>query len=200
MRLELLRVPPISGSVAERHFDVSGGANTWVRFEHDEEDAWVGVFGSSGLAAFEAAVPFADDRGQTVLVISGGQGYVVNSVSGSLIRRTPWDYSHAAIPVPGHDFVLAADTIRIWAVDRTKDRLAWRRDRAWYDAEDRTPASRVALDGIVFDQAASDHVSGKVWEADGWYAFVLRVPDLEFERGEFLGGEWDTFLPVPPAR
>jgi len=121
-----------------------------------------------------------------VLVIAGGQGFVVDAVTGTLVRQTPWDYAHAAVAAPGRDFVLVADVTQIWASSRTDDRQAWRRDRAWYDLDESRPAHRVALDGIKFDRVTSDTLTGEVWEMDGWYAFRLRLQDLEFTRGELL--------------
>jgi len=170
-----------------------------VRFEDDDAEAWVGVFGRSELAAFDTVVPFADDGGRTVLVIAGGQGYIVDAVAGTLLWQTPWDYAYAAVAVPGRDFVLVADTIRIWASSRTDERPAWRRDRAWYDSDKTERAHRVALDGVVFDHVTSDRLTGKVWEMDGWYAFRLRLADLEFARGELLTADWEAFGPRPPA-
>jgi hypothetical protein len=199
MHVELLNTPPISGTVTEHHFDVSAGANAWVRFEDAEGGVWVGVFGSSELAPFNAAVPFPDDGGRTVLVIAGGQGYIVDAVSRVLIRRTPWDYAYAAAAAPGRDFVLVADVTEIWAADRARDRLVWPRERARYDYENASPPHRVALDGIVFDRVTADELTGKVWEMEGWYAFRVWLPDLEFVRGEFLTADWEAFAVLPPA-
>jgi hypothetical protein len=105
MQVRLLRTIPTSGSVQERHFDVVAGKNAWVRFSDDAGLEWVGVFGSRELSPFSAAIPFGDDNGGTALVISGGQGYVIDSRSGHLLRRTPWPDAHAAIGVPGSDFI-----------------------------------------------------------------------------------------------
>ena len=199
MHAEILRTPPMSGTFTERRFDVSAHANTWVRFEDDEGNEWVGVFGRSEHTAFDAVVPFAIDGGRTVLVVAGGQGYVVDAQAGSLVRRTRWFVAEAAVAVPDHDFVLVADATEIWATDRVSDRRAWRRDHAWYDFDDGAPATRVALDGIVFDGVTAAELTGKVWEMDGWYAFRLRLPDLEFTRDERVATEWETFAPAPLA-
>lgn len=199
MLVELLRTVPISGTIAERHFDVSARANAWVRFEDDEGEAWVGVFGGSEWSAFDAAVPFADDGGRTVLVIAGGQGYVVDAISGALLRHTPWYDARTAIAAPDRDFVLVANDTKIWAADRTYDRSAWRRDRGWYDHDAVTPPHRVALDGIIFDRTTTDELTGKVWEMDGWYAFRMRLPELEFVRGELVADDWKAFAPTPAA-
>ncbi|HEX7941117.1 MAG TPA: hypothetical protein VF488_04905 [Gemmatimonadaceae bacterium] len=60
-----------------------------------------------------------------------------------------------------------------------------------------TPPRRVALDGIVFGRVTADELTGKVWEMDGWYAFRVRPPDLEFARGSFLDADWETFASRP---
>ena len=186
MNAEILPSPPISGRYRERHFAVSARGNTWVRFANDRGDEWVGVFGSAELAAFETVVPFPDDSGRTVLVISGGQGYVVDAESGELLRQTPWDCAYCAAAAPGHDFVLVANTTSIWASTRTDDRFAWRREQAWYDSDHVGSAQRVAVDGIVFDGVTIDALTGTVWEMDGWYAFRLQLPSLEFIRGALI--------------
>jgi hypothetical protein len=144
------------------------------------------------------------------LVIAGGQGYVVDAHAGALVREPPWCYAYSAIPVPGHTFVLVADTTEIWAVYRDRDVTASRRDRAWYDTDSPsvTP-SRVALDGIVFDAPGRDAITGAVWEMDGLYAFTLHFDGLRFERGALLTTESDAiygslerggFPPSPAAR
>lgn len=193
MRADLLRTPPVSGTALERHFDVSGRSNTWVRFADDEGNEWVGVFGSAELAPFEAVVPFADDGGQTVLVIAGGQGYIVNAVSGDLLRRTPWDYAHQAVGVPESGRILVASLTELWATDRVREQHAWRREPPWYDYDEVTPAHRVALDGIVLDVVTAEMATGKVWEMDGWYDFTLRLADLEFRRGDLVSPDWESF-------
>ena len=199
MNAQLLRTPPISGTVVERHFAVSAGANIWVRFTHPDAAEWIGVFGSAELAHFDAVVPFADDGGRTALVIAGGQGYIVDVVSGVLLRRTPWDYAYHAVAVPGSGRILVADCTAIWATDRTGDQRAWRREPAWYDYHQESPAHRVALDGVIFDEVTVDQLTGKVWEMDGWYAFALRLPDLEFTRGSCVAADWETFGSPSPA-
>src|SRR5262245_55937369 len=133
MHVELLQTIPISGSIPERHFEVSAGSNAWAKFTDESGVEWVGGFGSGEGSRFHTVVRFADDGGRTVLVIAGGQGYVVDAASGDLIRRTPWHYSKAAIAIPERGFVVVADDTQIWATSRRDDRGAWRREPAWYD-------------------------------------------------------------------
>jgi hypothetical protein len=200
MHVELLRTIPTSGSVQERHYDVSAGPNAWVRF-FDEASGleWVGVFGSGEPSRFFAAIPFGDDDGQTVLVVAGGQGYVVDAASGELFRRTPWFYSQAAVPVPASGFVIVADDTEMWAAGRTSDARIWRAEPRPYDHDEVRPAHRLALDGIVIDQATPEEVRGKVWEGDGWYAFRVVLQTREFVRGPFLTAEWEQFAIHAPA-
>ena len=199
MIVELLLTIPVSGSIHERHFDPSAGANAWVRFSDEAGTEWVGVFGSGEPSRFYAAIPFHADHGQTALIIAGGQGYVVDTLSGARVRRTPWGYSQAAIAVPQRDFVIVADDTEVWAAGRSDDRPAWRRERAWYDYDVGDRAYRVALDGVRFDSATRDEVRGKVWEGDGWYSFRLLIPDLELTLEDFLSADWETFPAPPPA-
>src|SRR5262252_7820658 len=100
MNAELLTTAPMSGSIRERHYHVSARTNAWVRFNDGLGDEWVGVFGAGEPSRFYAVIPFADDGGLTILVIAGGQGYVVDARSGELLRRTEWDYSQAVIAPP----------------------------------------------------------------------------------------------------
>ena len=196
VHVDLLSLPPISGTIPERHYDVSGGANTWVRFEADDGAEWVGVFGSAELALYEAAVPFAGDAGQTVLVIAGGQGYIVDATSGTLVRRTPWDYAYSAVAVPDRDFVLVADTSHIWATDRATDRLVRAEPHPRYSGG----TSQVALDGIEFEGVTTKELTGRVWEGDGWFAFHVDIDRLIFHRGARLTTEdIPAFTDVPPA-
>ena len=188
MVIEVLSSPPVSGTMRERHYDVSARANTWVRFQTNDGE-WVGVFGSAELAHFSTVVPFPDDGGRTALVISGGQGYVVDASSGMLIRKTPWDYAYSAAGVPGRHFILVANTTEIWATDRETDRYVRREDPAPYDYDERESPVRVALDGIMFERVTPTELAGRVWEGAGWYAFRVDIATLTFTRGQFLAAE-----------
>jgi hypothetical protein len=188
VRTQILPHPPISGTYRERHYDAVGPC-TWVLFDNEEGEEWVGVFGSEGLASSSSAVPFGDDVGRTVLVVARGQGYIVNAVTGALIRKTPWDYAYPALTVPDRDFVMVADVTEIWATYRDRDVPAIPAEPLF----DAGAPNRVALDGIVFDQATPDELTGKVWDMDGWYSFRLRFDSMRAERGPLLSEEWDAY-------
>src|SRR5688572_30743605 len=59
----------------EVHFDVSGIA-TWVHFEDDEYEDWLGVFGRGDLVSRSFAMVFY--TGGCALVSALGKGYVVD--------------------------------------------------------------------------------------------------------------------------
>jgi hypothetical protein len=182
MNVEILQELPISGSIDERAFFVTN-TNTWVRFEDGEGVEWVGVFGGAGEAGFNAAAPFPSDNGRTVLVIATGQGYVIDTASRSLIRRTSSSRLCAVSAAPGHDFVLVADDWSIWAVDRIHERQAtWAEEQAVVNPFDgvRRVRQALAIDGFVFDSVTSEALLGRALVMEGPQPFALSLPDLRY--------------------
>lgn len=179
----------MSGTVREQRFHVARD-NVWVRFDDDDGDAWVGVFGAGELSEFCAVALFVVDGGRTALVIAGGQGYVVDTQSGALLRTTTWSQAQDMLALPTHDFVLVADATRVWAAGRDGDRPVRRHARIAGEAERAVASERLALDGIAFHDATGERVTGRVWEHEGWYAFHIDLDTLEFTRGAFLTGAW----------
>jgi hypothetical protein len=188
---ELLDHIPVSGSVTERHFHSSADSNTWVSFDEGER-RWVGVFGNSGLAHFSAAVPFPDNP-STILVIAMGQGYIVDGNSGTLIRKTPWDYAYSAWGVPDRDFLVVADDSQIWITDRRLDIYAKASDSHVSLEKD---LSRVAHDGIVFQSVTAEGLSGMTWQYAGWYNFRLDFKTMTVIHGE-RAPESEDFKAIP---
>ena len=107
MEFELLAQPPISGTIVERHFDVSADSNLWVKFVDPEGDEWVGVFGD-GATRFDAVVPFGDAPERTALVIASGRGYIIDLAARTLVRWTSWDDAMAT------DGMLSSSRFRSW--------------------------------------------------------------------------------------
>jgi hypothetical protein len=205
--VQLLTSIPISGTVEERQFSPSARANTWVRFDRTDGSEWVGVFGAGEMSSFNAVVPFPDDNGATILVVAGGQGYVVDRESGDLLRKAPWETAYSAVPAPGRDFVLVADSIRAWAVYRDVEEYVRRVEPAWYAIDESDRAIRLALDGLVLYKPEREAIPLAVWEMDGWYAGRISFDALIFERGERLADDWDAIAGSterggypPPAR
>jgi hypothetical protein len=192
MKAELLTSIPPAGVWEERRYDVSGGHNVWVLMTTKDEQQWVGVFGPGRGSPFSAALPLMVDGEVVILVIAGGQGYVVDS-NGQLLRRTPWDLAYAAVAAPSHDRVIIASTTEIWAAGANDDRYATRYPSPWFNRDPVIFEHRVAVDGINFDPPQAERVTGKLWDMDGWYSFRLSLDSLALEVGEMLTTEQDGF-------
>jgi hypothetical protein len=190
MPLELLTAAPLAGTLRERHYDLSPRDNTWARFDNGHDGEWVGVFGNHGGSYFCAAVPFPDDDGRTVLVVARGEGYIVDSRSGILLRRPRWGDACGVRVAPGRDGIIVASPTMIWAAGRTRDDYAVPTERvAWGGAGDPYDRHRVAVEGIIFHAVTHSALTGVVREPDGWRRFTLGLDDLRFERGEAVTGE-----------
>lgn len=123
-----------------------------------------------------------------MLVVAGGQGYVVDVPSRSLVRKTPWDYCYAAMPVTGADLIVCADPWSIWTTSREGDVRARITD-PWDRGMDGEPdAERIALDGIVLDQLDDAILRGKFDLGDGWYEFRLSLTTMTVQRGRQITG------------
>lgn len=163
MDISIYEQPPDSGTIEERWFDAVGDC-TWVRFALDDGSEWAGVFGSGYNPPARKAVLFDDAR--TALVIAGGLGYVVDAVSGELLHKTEADGLRDAITIPGRDFVIACDPLRLFCVSTLG--VTWQ-------------SERIALDGIRLHSATNEEVSGEIADVDGWHAFKLYFDDWRFE-------------------
>ena len=169
MKVELLRTPPISGSIEERSFSPSARLNAWVRFDDEQGDEWVGVFGGHGFGAGSAVVPFGDDGGRTVLVLSGGTGYILDVAQRRLVRGPDWMSASTALTIPRQPFVAVANDTEAWFAYRDHDRRVWRADSVWPEPGAKPPFYRLALDGIRFDGVRAGKLQGKVWQMECAY-------------------------------
>jgi hypothetical protein len=154
MNVELLRQPPVSGSIPERWFDAAGPC-TWVRFEPSIASAWAGVFGAGGVVRSSAVVPFAD--GRHVLVIAQGRGYVVDGETGVLRYRTASEFLVQGLTIPQRDFVIACSWTHLFAFGTAQE--LWSGD--------------VALDGIRLGSATTSELRGEAWSGSDWRPFTL---------------------------
>ncbi len=164
MHVEVLRNPPISGSVSEHYYDAYG-ACTFVRFESEVDEAWVGVFGNGSVTTHSNAIPYSN--GSNVFVIAGGQGYIVDANTKLLIHKTKNDYFVSGIAVPSRDFVIVSDFTDLYAFSAQD--ILWRSDR-------------VAADGIDLQNSSISELRGRVWNLD-WYDFTLHYDDWKFQQG-----------------
>ena len=154
MNVELLRQPPISGSIPERHFDAVGDC-TWVRFAPPSAPPWAGVFGAGEVIRSSAVIPFSD--GQHVLVMARGRGYVVDAVAGLLRYRTAAEYLVSGLMVPERDFVIACSWTHLYAFGTVTE--------LWSES--------IALDGIELRSATSTDVRGEAWQGESWHGFTV---------------------------
>jgi hypothetical protein len=166
MHVELLHRPPISGTIPERPYDAVGDC-TWVRFAPADGEPWAGAFGRGGVSQRSAAVPFAG--GRRVLVIAGGQGYVVDAADGALRYRTTSYLLQGAVPVPGRDLAAWGWTDQ-WVLGPDAER---------WDVD-------VALDGIERVTATAGAVRGEAWQGDGWHAFTLELDGWRLHAGPLV--------------
>ncbi len=142
MKVTLLEEPPESGSVEEHWFDAEGDC-TWVLFEPEEGEPWAGVFGCGSFESSDDVALFGDDR--HIFVLAAGQGYIVDELSRTVVHRTESDYLADAIGVPDRDFVVLADF----------------QDLCLLGSDGQlTDLGRIADDGIIFEQADSECVTG----------------------------------------
>jgi hypothetical protein len=177
----LLTAIPPSGKYPERRFDTSTHANTWVLFEPPAEAPWVGIFGNPGIAHYSDLVPFPHDS-NLVLVVAGAQGYIVDRTSGSLLRRTRRDYCYAALPVPGSDRILLADSTRIWCASPARN-IDARADSPLLEDDD---LGRIGLDGIILGELGPDRLHGAFHRWDGWFGFTMDLDSMLVRRGPRL--------------
>lgn len=160
----VLQKPPVSGSIVEQYYDAHG-ACTFVRFEIDIDEKWVGVFGKGFLPTHSCAVPFSDGT-CNIFVIAGGQGYIVDANTRLLLHKTESEILVSCIAVPSKDFVIVSDFTEIFAV--SVEGILWN-------------SGRVAMDGIDLQNSTKDELTGRVWNRY-WYDFTLRFRDWDFQQ------------------
>lgn len=158
---------PVSGSIYERHYD-AGGDCTWVRFELDACEEWMGVFGICGSNANSAAAKFADNK--HAMVIACGYGYIVNGVTGELVHKAEREDLGGVITIPDREFVVACDNDSIFVY--TINGLIWR-------------SRRIALDEIELISSTDKVLTGRLWQIDGWYDFTLTFDSWKIDGNTF---------------
>ncbi len=137
-----------------------------VEFNPPNASVWVGNFQPGGTR-FYCAVEDLDD--EAVLVIAGGQGYVVNERSGQLLAEYDSDIefvetheSGALIVGSGTDFTAYRNNAVLW---RTR---------------------RVSWDGFRNLQMAGEDVQGEAWCFDDtWHKFSVNI-----RTGQSTGGSY----------
>lgn len=164
---EILREPPVSGTVPELQFDCgdSGSPWLWVSFRDSEDTgSWAGCFryGPRGFN-FAEAIPESGEA----LVIASGQGYWVSLANRTL--RYQEGTMTAAMRVPGPDeaFVVTDDcTVSLLSAAG----VVWTTDR-------------ISLDGITFNRATRSLLMGEAQEPGGPVPY-----EIDLASGTVRGG------------
>ena len=156
----LLESHPISGAYPERWFDARGEC-TFILFEDNNYEKWLGVFGNSQITRYSTVIPFSGTA--CVLVIARGQGYVVDVNMKELRYKSSCGYIVSAIQVPSRDMIVACDFTDLYTFSSEKE--LWR-------------SEQIAMDGIEFVKATNSEVQGKAWIADHWQNFTLDVDTM----------------------
>ena len=154
MRAILLDGPPPSGDYREHQFD-AGGECTWVLFRPDDDLEWVGVFGSGALGRDGVAVA---DSGETACVLAGGVAYLVGTADQRLLYRSTEDQLQSVVAVPGQNWFVAADFIRLHVFGSSGPEWS---------------SKRISLDGIRLGAVDVSGLDGLVWTMDTWVPFRL---------------------------
>src|SRR5574341_223275 len=165
---------PLPDKYPEVHFDVVG-LGTWVHFEDDEYEDWVGVFGRAyDHFGRDFAVPFS--RGGAALVSALGKGYVIDVNQRKLRCYTSSDWLTRGITIPHREFVIASDYDQgLMAIGLDQE--------LWL-------AKGIASDGIRFVEATSDKLRCLVWHYTGWYSSTLRYDGWIYTPGPVVSYDW----------
>jgi hypothetical protein len=140
-----------------------------VKFRPKEGVAWVGNF-QRGLSSFCVVVPHPNSR--ELLVIAGGQGYVVDPKD-----RSKRDYFGAdievAIPVNELNAVVFGNGL--WFESIGADGWLWR-------------SGRISWDGMRDLRSEGLRLLGNAWSPieDCWQPF-----QMDLRTGRFSGGSWN---------
>ena len=161
---EEFREIPLSGSYEEHDFGYRD-QRCWLKFTDSQHIEWCGKFAPGAKAGSRKVLWFPNTR--EFLVLVDGQGYVVDSEQREVRAKTKSDMLEDAIMIPGQGLVAVTDGLTIGLVGRTGD--IWE-------------SKRLTFDGIAFNDASDDHVTGKLWDlTDDWCDFIFHVDERRIE-------------------
>lgn len=145
MKVKHLSKPSLSGKFEELYFDVQGDCE-WFKFNPDEADEWVGVFGC-GDRGNTFAVVSADNS--FTIVVAEGKAYVIDNESRKLFFKFDDIFLQGGIQIPRKSQVLVFDPDSLYIFNRTE--LVW----DYYFQN---------VDGIRALRADTDKISGEVYQ------------------------------------
>jgi hypothetical protein len=154
--------PPVQFSASGRSTHAEG---TVVEFFPQSAQSWIGNF-QGGIGDCQQLI----DQADAILVIAGGQGYVVDPVA-----RTQLDTFGGQIidVIALPDGIVASNGV--WLEKIREGRVAWK-------------SNRVSWDGIRRLQVEGGHLVGEAWSyLDTWHAFTVDLAD-----GSTTGGAYSA--------
>ncbi|HTR39385.1 MAG TPA: hypothetical protein VMH80_26100 [Bryobacteraceae bacterium] len=142
-----------------------------VEFFPDTPQAWVGNF-QPGLAGYNAVLPHLD--GTSLIVIAGGEAYVINPEERRLLTVFGGDIDLALVIPSLGLFVISSAGIHFEARDRTG--LAWR-------------TRRISWDGMQDIRIENDKLNGEAWSPidNCYYPFSVDLRTGAVEGGSYNG-------------
>ena len=165
MKLEFLKSAPESGQYEEHCFDDSG-ATSWVLFETNQFEKWVGAFGlgEEGISKIVCIDEYA-------LVIANGAGYIVNQNSKTAEQLEDSDYGgiKSAIATHNPDLIICSTLIGYKVIKGTKIILDER--PGWIDGLEFLKQENKILKGQMF----------KIGPHNYWNEVSLNLETFELE-------------------
>ena len=139
-----------------------------VEFHPSGSTHWVGNFGG-GVASLNAVLDHPN--GRHILVVSRGQGYLIDLVSRELTSLLAADVTLVR-PLPATQEILAATFTNLELVDAAG--LIWR-------------SRRISWDGIDILRVSGSVVTGQAWRPfdDSWHEFRLDLISRIVEGGSY---------------
>ncbi len=167
-RVEEFQQIPLSGLYEEHDFG-NGAWRCCLKFTDSHHLEWCGKFDPGSRNAARKALWFPGTC--EFFVLADGQGYIVDADKREVLARTNCDCLEDAILIPHQGLVAVTNGLTIGLVGRPGD--IWE-------------SERITFDGVAFEAASEDRVTGKLNDlTDDWCDFVLHVDEHRVE------ADWD---------
>ena len=142
-----------------------------VQFSPGDGSEWVGNF-QRGLTSFNSVLAWPE--GQQVVVIAGGQGYVVDAYDRSCLETFGGQITEALQPSAGVVVLCSLTAMQAFGPQ----------GRLWQ-------TRRISWDGFRALRIEGERILGESWRPFGehWVPFAVRVSTGEVEGGAFEDGQ-----------
>lgn len=142
MHAEILKKAPVSGDFEEHNFSETNDC-LWVKFVDQDGAEWIGIFDNNLGTSLKTVIPIPESN--SVLVISNGQGYLVDLNKRVITENTDWKDVESIIYNDETGLYLASDGLSLMLLDGAE--CIW-------------TGERVSLDGIKFTNQQGHVVEG----------------------------------------